>query len=332
MMRANDINLALEHVKGKNVLIIGDVMVDAYYRGSVDRISPEAPVPVLSVTDRDYRLGGAANVARNIQGMSANPILCSVIGNDEGGDLILKLLNESDMSDEGILQSASRKTTMKTRLMSGHQQLIRVDDESTDAIDSETENVFLERIESLIEQQSISAIIFEDYDKGVITESLIQGVMKLAKAQNILVTVDPKKRNFFFYAGVDLFKPNLRELKDGLYADRIEITESGLKAIHEKLSEKMPVKSVLFTLASKGVYISDGNESFLQPAFPREIADVSGAGDTVISVATCGMIAGLNLEQIAFTSNLAGGWVCQFPGVVSIELGSLQDEVIKALN
>lgn len=330
-MKAQSIIDALASVQGANVLVIGDVMIDAYHRGNADRISPEAPVPVLSVTHRENRLGGAANVALNVKAMGMNAILCSIVGNDPIGNEVFDIMQASDLDSKGILKAENRITTVKTRMMSGHQQLLRVDHEQTHPLEENDASRMLEHVLSLMDSEKPRAIIFEDYDKGVINGELVAAVVKKAQEHGIIVTVDPKKRNFFAYAGVDLFKPNLRELKDGLGRASIDTTAAGLSNIFNELHQRMPVKAALFTLASEGVFITDGSTADLQAAHERKIADVSGAGDTVISVATCAMMANLNLSEVAFASNLAGGWVCQYSGVVSIEWTALQEEISKAL-
>ncbi len=331
-MQAAHIIQALESTKGANILIIGDVMIDAYHRGKVNRISPEAPVPVLAVEERENRLGGAANVALNVQAMGARPILCSVIGADEGGKEVIKLMESLELETSGMVVSEDRITTLKTRMMSGHQQLLRVDQEETGELNHDLANGLLKKIEKLIRELSPRAIIFEDYDKGVLSHEVISRIINLARDHGIIVTVDPKKKNFFSYAGADLFKPNLRELKDGLGLPHIDTSQEGLDAVYSQLLDKMSMKAGLFTLASQGVYISDGSNSDRQPAHKRQIADVSGAGDTVISVATCALLAGLSLPEVAFVSNLAGGWVCQYPGVVSVQWPELRQEIENVLS
>jgi rfaE bifunctional protein kinase chain/domain len=308
------------------VLIIGDVMVDSYIWGAVDRISPEAPVPIVNVIKRDFRLGGAANVALNIHSLGAKPVLCALIGEDENGKKLLQRLQEKNLSAEGIVASPYRPTTVKTRLIASHQHVVRVDDESDKVVNSEEEALILNRIEKLLPQCDV--VIFEDYDKGVLNASIIEKTVALATKQNIPTVVDPKKRNFLQYKGVTLFKPNLKELREGL---KIEV-ESGNQAQVEKgvalLMEKLNTRGVMVTLSEHGVYIDLNGERVKLPAHMREIADVSGAGDTVVSIAALCVALKLSPGVIAALSNLGGGLVCQYVGVVPIDKQELQDEAV----
>lgn len=328
-MNQSAIISAFDKFKLQTILVIGDVIVDAYCRGSVGRISPEAPVPILDVKSKEFRLGGAANVALNIKGLGARPILCSVIGKDSGAKQVLNLMHDQGLVTHGILQSEDRITSVKTRLMSGHHQLLRMDEEQTSAINESQRDSLIAAILGLIQEDEPDAIIFEDYDKGVIDRSLIESVVNVAQKAGIPVAVDPKKRNFFNYQGVTLFKPNMRELIDGLNLSSLTTSDNDLHFAFEKLNETMPIDMAFFTLSADGVYITDGKVGIKHAAHKRNIADVSGAGDTVISVATCALAANLGMAEIAFLSNLAGGYVCQFPGVVAINATDLKSEFQK---
>jgi len=309
-----------------NILIIGDVMIDSYYWGKVDRISPEAPVPIVAVKSKESRMGGAANVALNIQAMGATPILCSVIGEDEEGDEFIELVEKRKQSAKGILRSANRKTTKKTRIIGNNHQMLRIDAEDVNPIQAEEESNFFDLISGIIDSESIDAIIFEDYDKGVITEGLIQKVVNLANQKRIPTTVDPKKRNFTAYNEVTLFKPNLKELKEGLKIDFNHRNQEELEAAIQQLEENLGNEQTLITLSESGVFIKSKEEKHHIPAHLRDITDVSGAGDTVISVAT--LCAALKKEPklIAELSNLAGGLVCENVGVVPIKKEDLLAE------
>ncbi len=311
-----------------NILIIGDVMIDAYMWGKVNRISPEAPVPVISVTERENRLGGAANVALNIQALGANPVMCALIGNDDKGQLFKELMADCQMTHEGILTSASRKTTVKTRVISGNQHLLRIDDEVTKPLDATQEKELLEHIESLISKYKFDAIIFEDYDKGNITPTIIEQVVKKASGLKIPTLVDPKKRNFSAYQGVTLFKPNFKEICEGL---KLDIPKGNFAALHqaaETLRNQLQAELIMVTLSELGVYITDKGSYQQIPAQIRDIADVSGAGDTVISVAACCLAAGLKPAEVAAISNIAGGLVCEKVGVVPIDATQLMAEAV----
>lgn len=315
----------------QRVLIIGDVMLDSYVWGKVDRISPEAPVPVLSVLHKEFRPGGAANVALNIKALGATPLLCSLTGNDEAGRNFLGLFKENGISTEGLIQSDHRPTTIKTRIIGHQQQLLRIDEESTaNSSDVET-HLLLGRITQLLIEHSVSAIIFEDYDKGVITPELIERVTAAAIEKEIPVVVDPKKRNFLAYRNCTLFKPNLKELRDGL---KMELHTSHPEAIMEAariLRKKLNAGMVMVTLSEAGMLIEGSNIETIIPAHRRNITDVSGAGDTVVSVATLGLAAGLSPSGFTAIANLAGGLVCEKVGVVPVDRDQLLAEVEKYL-
>jgi rfaE bifunctional protein kinase chain/domain len=317
------------HFQSKTILVLGDVMVDAYRWGRVSRISPEAPVPVLDLEEKENRLGGAANVALNLKGLGAGTFVFSVIGKDEGSGIFMQLMEEADLSTEGIIESPYRKTTVKTRLIANNNHLLRVDEEQTNELSKELENEVFERIESFCGSMRPDAIIFEDYDKGVLSEGLIFRVMKLALEMDIFTAVDPKKRNFLHYHYVNLFKPNFRELVEGLHVtakanDLPSLTEA-LNMLHSKIHNK----NTLLTLSEHGLMLYDSKQMIHFPALKRSIADVSGAGDTVIAVATLGMISGLSMAETAWISNLAGGFVCEKPGVYSISIEELKEELIQ---
>ena len=327
-MNKKQIQSLFESFNRLNVLIIGDVMVDTYVWENVNRISPEAPVPIVAVTKKESRLGGAANVALNIKAMEATPILCSVIGDDENGKAFLNLLRQQDLTAKGILISKERTTTCKTRIIGNKHQMLRVDEEVIDNTSVKITNQLFASVSKIITSQKIDAIIFEDYDKGVITPSLIQKVVELANKLGIPTTVDPKKNNFLSYKNVTLFKPNLRELKEGLHIEIPHINKAELRKAVDILNKKISAKQVLITLSEKGVFVSEAKKYFHLPAHIRSIADVSGAGDTVISVATLCLAMKTSAEFLAAVSNLAGGLVCEKVGVVSIDKKQLLHEAV----
>jgi rfaE bifunctional protein kinase chain/domain len=311
-----------------NVLIIGDVMIDNYVWGKVNRLSPEAPVPIVNVEQKEMRLGGAANVALNIQSLGANPILCSVIGADVEGNAFIELLKKQKLSQKGILKSRNRPTTIKTRVIGNNHQLIRVDEESDEDITpNETQNL-LTLINYIIHHDKIDVIIFEDYNKGVITPKLINKVVELAKQKGIPVCVDPKKKNFHAYKSVTLFKPNLKEFKEGLKIDSDELSINELQKLTSSYRVKQKIESVLITLADKGVIINTRTSKHHIPAHVRKIADVSGAGDTVISVAALCLAMQCDPFLTASLANLAGGLVCEEVGVVPINKTRFLNEAL----
>ena len=264
------------------VLVIGDVMLDSYIWGAVERISPEAPVPIINVRKRDFRLGGAANVALNLQALGAKPILCALIGNDDAGKKLQDCLDAQAISRDGLVISAQRPTTIKTRIIASHQHVVRIDEESDVMANAEEESQLLAKIEKLIPQCHV--VLFEDYDKGVLNASIIEKIIQLTTRLKIPTVVDPKKRNFLFYKNVTLFKPNLKELREGLKVDVDGADGEQISKAVIQLKEKLNASGVMITLSEHGVYIDD-TEKLKLPAHTREIADVSGAGDTVISVA-----------------------------------------------
>ena len=312
-----------------NVLIIGDVMIDAYYWGKVDRISPEAPVPIVAVEKSEKRLGGAANVALNIQAMGANAILCAPVGDDKSGEDFIQLLNDNELPTEGILQIEDRITTEKTRIIGNNFQMLRVDNETTEVINEHQTHQFISKVESLINSHKIDVIIFEDYDKGAITANLIGQVVEIANQKGIPTTVDPKKRNFTSFKNVTLFKPNLKELKEGLKIEFNKKNKVALENAIDQLESILNNKQTLITLSELGVYIKNGSEKHHIAAHHRSITDVSGAGDTVISVASLCLALGMPSSVIAELSNLAGGLVCEKVGVVSIQKDQLLKEAIE---
>ena len=312
-----------------NVLIIGDVMVDSYLWGKVSRISPEAPVPIVTVTKKERRLGGAANVALNIQALGATPILCSVIGVDIEGQAFMDLLKNQKLSQKGILKSRDRITTVKTRVIGNNAQLLRVDDEVEEDVNPAETQQLLTLISYILSHDKIDVIIFEDYNKGLITSKLISKVVELAKSKDIPTCVDPKKANFNAYKGVSLFKPNLKELREGT---KLDISGDNINELQRAVSSfrvKQKIDTVLVTLAEKGVITNSRKNKVHIPAHIRSIADVSGAGDTVISVAA--LCRAINCKEIvtAALSNLSGGLVCEQVGVVPIDKSLLFEEALK---
>jgi len=314
--------------KKRKVLVLGDVMVDAYLEGNVNRVSPEAPVPIVSFTAREERLGGAANVALNLISLGAEVSMCSVIGDDENAKTMLRLMSKRNIASNGIVNSKTRMTTVKTRVIGNQQQLLRVDEEQTDDISSKEEDLLITSVEEVL-KEGCDAIIFEDYNKGVLTEKVITEVIKLSKEYDVPTTVDPKLKNFLAYKGVTLFKPNLKELKEGLNRTFDVNDNSMFEGAVDELSSLIRAEMLLVTMSEHGVYMQTNSSKDYVPAHVRNIADVSGAGDTVISVATLCLAAGISPKSIAEIANLAGGIVCEKRGVVAIDSAQLLNEVEK---
>ena len=321
-----------ETFKNKKILVIGDVMLDRYMIGDVQRISPEAPVPVVELKKEEDRLGGAANVALNIISLGAEVVLASVIGSDVYGQRIIELCSENKIDSRTILQLPSRPTTVKTRILGNKQQLLRVDYEVNEYLTEGDEQLFLDFVIPAITNE-FDAIIFEDYNKGLLTERIIQELISACQKNNIFTSVDPKLKNFFAYKGVTLFKPNLKELKEGTgisfnFPAEKQIFESAISILNEKIQNSF----TFVTLSEFGVAISDHSLVDYIDAHVRTISDVSGAGDTVIAVATLCLCSGCSMKEIAQISNLAGGLVCEKSGVVSINSAELVEEVEKLFN
>lgn len=301
-------------------------MLDRYWRGKVRRISPEAPVPIVELENTEDRLGGAANVALNIKSLSATPYLFSVIGKDDEAAVFLKLMSDNHLFVEGILKSYERKTTVKTRVVSGTQQLLRIDSEDTHDLSLDVQVNFIQRLRTFLDIMPIHAIILQDYNKGVLYQKNIRDILQEAQIRKIPTAVDPKKKNFFEYKNVTLFKPNLKEIREAL---TIPVTSDvlALQNAANLLREKIGQTQTMITLSEKGIFSEAfSQEGFIQPTIPRSITDVSGAGDTVISVAALCLALNLDLKTMTLLANLAGGRVCESSGVVPISLAELKKE------
>lgn len=314
-----------ERIQGLPVLVVGDVMVDRYLHGRVERISPEAPVPVVHWQSEENRLGGAANVVLNLKALGAVPTLCAVCGEDEYGAILRRELVAQGLTDEGILALPLRQTTVKTRVMAQHQQLLRIDREHTHDLPVEEEMLFLKRVLDLMQTTKFAVLVFQDYNKGLLTPWVIGCLLEEAGDRGIPTAVDPKFRNFWSYRGATLFKPNLKEVRDGL-GWAFALSKDNLQAASAKMRERLGHQISLITLSEHGVFADNGTETLLAPTQPRQIADVCGAGDTVISVVSLALALGLPLSAMANLANLAGGQVCERVGVSTVDLHQLRRE------
>jgi D-glycero-beta-D-manno-heptose-7-phosphate kinase len=312
--------------KGKRIAVIGDMMLDIYFWGDVKRISPEAPVPVLEVENEFYRFGGAANVALNISSLNgiAEPI--GIIGYDNYGTIFNSLLTDQKISHHGIIVDDSRPTTSKTRVIADSQHIVRIDKESKDTIGKDIQNKILNYVKSII--KNLDGIILQDYNKGVLSSSLIPQLIELANKNKKLVTVDPKFNNFYEYKNVMVFKPNRKEAEDILgmkIKTDVEISFAG-----NTLLKKLNAKNVLLTLGEDGIAVFEKDKPEKRmPTKARKVADVSGAGDTVISTLTMALAAGANIYEASYLANYAGGIVCEEVGIIPIELDKLFDTVTR---
>ena len=323
-----DLKKIFSEFNNKRVLIIGDAMIDAYMWGEINRMSPEAPVPIVDIQKHETRLGGAANVALNIQSLEAKPILCSVIGDDIHGKLFLELMKTSNLSTTGILVSKKRRTTLKTRVIANEKHQLRVDEEDTQPIQLESQ--FINNIKNQINHCDV--IILQDYNKGTLTKNLITEVISLANKLNIPTIVDPKKINFNTYSNCTVFKPNLSEIKEGMNIDFNANNQDEIQKATNKLLNKLKAKAILLTMSEKGISITQNKEFEYTPAFKRKIIDVSGAGDTVISVASLCLTTKINFKLLSKLSSLAGGIVCEEVGVVPINKNQLLAEASIIIN
>ncbi len=326
-----DLEKLFQQFNELKVAVIGDVMLDTYWWGKVDRISPEAPVPVVAVTKKEYRIGGAGNVALNVVAMGAQVSVISVLGKDDDGEQVSRLLEESNIVTKYLVYSEQRITTNKIRIISRNQHMMRLDAERTTDLEKEEEDKLLYSFENFIASESPHVVILEDYNKGVLTEKVISKIVALCKKHNILIAVDPKRKNFFSYTGVDIFKPNLKEAKEGLNILTEGAGLSLLKDIHIQLQEKLSHTISLITLSEKGIFFQQDDKASILPTHIRNIADVSGAGDTVIAVASLVYAVTKDVMLMAEMANIAGGLVCEEVGTVAISREKLLEECKRLL-
>jgi rfaE bifunctional protein kinase chain/domain len=312
--------------------VIGDVMLDAYLWGHVERISPEAPVPIVTLDKKENRLGGAANVALNAKALGSKVFILTVLGQDDAAKEMLSLLDQLQISADYIVKDKNRITTTKTRIISRNQQMLRLDDEITDDLHKELEDLFIQNVESFIVKEKPQVIIFEDYNKGVLTSRVISAVIEICKWYHVVMTVDPKKKNFFSYQGVDVFKPNLKEVKEALHTSLDIVDQNHLQDIHSLLKDKLSHNVSFITLSEKGVFYQDMQHSAMIPTHVRSIADVSGAGDTVIATASLVYALTKDAALMAGIANIAGGLVCEEVGTVSINKDRLLQECKMLIN
>ncbi|QQS36739.1 MAG: D-glycero-beta-D-manno-heptose-7-phosphate kinase [Ignavibacteriales bacterium] len=314
------LNTLKNNFKGKKIAVIGDMMLDCYFWGDVKRISPEAPVPVVEVENEFFRFGGAANVALNLVKLNCRPIPVGVIGYDTYGTIFTALMKENKLSSNGIIIDDTRPTTAKTRVIADKQHVVRIDKENKTYLDEKIQNRVMDFIRKNIKK--FDGIILQDYNKGVLTPEIINNVIELANKNNVLITVDPKFNNFFNYKNVTVFKPNRKEAEDVL-GMKIR-TDKDIAKAGKELREKLNAKYILLTLGADGIAVFEkGTEVKRMPTKARKVADVSGAGDTVISTLTVTLAAGANILEASYLANYAGGIVCEEVGIIPIELDKL---------
>ncbi len=314
----------------RRVLVVGDVMLDQYVIGSVERISPEAPVPIVLEQRREWRLGGAANVAANIRGVGGHPYMLSVIGDDAAGARLRHHLETHHIDGQLLLTSNHRPTTIKTRIIGNHQQMLRIDHETHEPLNEKDTATLIHTALDLL--NDADAVLFEDYDKGVITPEVYATIAAAAQRKDIPVLVDPKLRNFPHYRNATLFKPNLKELRDGLGIE-LNLADFDVARVREatrRLRQMLHPAIAMITLSEHGIYATDYEREYHVPAFLRKVADVSGAGDTTIAVTTLALLSGYSLEEILILANAAAATVCARPGVVPLN-ETLMNEAIQMI-
>jgi rfaE bifunctional protein kinase chain/domain len=310
-------------LKDKRLLVIGDLMIDEYLIGQVSKISTEAPVPVVTVQDQETRLGGAANVGLNVASLGCIPVVVGAIGDDLTGDLLLELLTKNGMMAEGVIRTMGRPTTVKTRIYGGAQQIVRVDREMTNYLNAEQEKRLFEKIYELLD--SVDGVILEDYNKGVLTYNILTKIIKQANTKGLTICVDPKFNNFLNYQNITIFKPNIREIEEVLAAKILN--EQDLLAAGKLLVEKLKAKSILITRGAQGMTLFEDDNSVTHlPARARNVADISGAADTVIGMCSAAMVAGATIKESAILANFAAGLVCEEVGAIPVNKDKLVRE------
>lgn len=314
------------HFNNIRAVVIGDVMLDTYLWGKVERISPEAPVPVVSLLKKENRPGGAANVAANLRSLGAKVELYTVTGDDETGNQLSILLQQMDIAPDGIIKSKGRTTTSKTRIFGRSQHILRLDSEMTEDLNADDEIDFLNLVLAGLEKNRPDVVILEDYNKGVLSRHVIQQVIAKSNVLSIPTCVDPKQKNFLAYKDATIFKPNLKEVREALHLSLNDIDEESLGEVHAVLSRELGHQVTFITLSEKGVYYQDNRQGAIVPSHERNISDVSGAGDTVIATAALVWSATKNARLMAEIANLAGGLVCEGVGVVAVDKGRLLGE------
>lgn len=318
-------------MNGLHVVVVGDVMLDNYWWGDTERISPEAPVPVLNIKRKESRLGGAANVALNCRSLGARVSLAAVLGDDEQGALLSGMCSEAGIDTQLLLPGKARRTTSKTRVISRNQQMLRIDEEDTQELSTEEEHPFIDRVLRMLQREKPQVLIFEDYNKGVLKANVIDRITAHCKELGIITMVDPKKHNFMAYKGVHIFKPNLKEIREGLGLDMTNVSAEELSRAHRMLKEQLGHEITFITLSEKGVFAADTETELLIPSHIRNIADVSGAGDTVIATAALVYAISKNTGTMAAIANIAGGLVCEKVGVHPIGKSELENECLTLL-
>ncbi len=316
----------LENFSKVKVLVFGDIMLDRYWWGRVDRISPEAPVPVVRVNETTLIAGGAANVAANIAGLGAESFLVGVVGVDKEAAVFPNILAETNISADYLVEIKNRPTTVKTRVIAHSQQIVRIDQETVAELNAEEEIPVWQKIESLLGEVGI--IIVSDYGKGVVTETLLTRLITAAKNKNIQILVDPKGKNYLKYKGATLLTPNKKEA-----AEACKLEENGNKLVElagEQLISEIETEAILITRGEEGMTLFEKNKEPLHlKALARDVYDVTGAGDTVIATCAVALGAGASLAKAAELANISAGLVVGQIGTTAVKFEELKEAVKK---
>lgn len=330
-MKKEDIDKLFDKMSQLHVVVLGDVMLDNYWWGNVDRVSPEAPVPVVKLSKRESRMGGAANVAMNCRSLGAKVTLASVVGNDHEGNLLKDMAEQEGIDTTLLMRSSERITTTKTRIMSRSQHILRMDDEMETELSTKDEHPFLDKLLKFLQMQKPDVLIFEDYNKGVLKENIIERTIAHCREIGMVITVDPKKEHFLAYKGSTIFKPNLKEVREGLNIPLANPDKKSMDDVHARLKTELHHDITFVTLSDRGVYYANSGSDVI-PSHLRSIADVSGAGDTVIATASMVYALTKDARLMANISNIAGGLVCEELGVVPINKQRLANETVRLLS
>jgi rfaE bifunctional protein kinase chain/domain len=313
----------LQKFHGRKIAVLGDLMIDRYYWGSVRRVSPEAPVPVVEVESESVRFGGAANVANNIQALGGIPVLLGIIGDDHPGSLFTSMLREQGMGTGGVIVDADRPTTTKTRVIAAGQHVVRIDNESKQECSAVVSAKLVDAARAAI--GSVDGIIIEDYNKGAVTREVIHAVIAAARERGKPVAVDPKFNNFFEFKKVTVFKPNRREVEE-VVGGRVRSTAE-IERVGRKLLRDLDAENILLTRSEEGMSLFEANGTVTHyPTTAEVVQDVSGAGDTVISTLTMALVAGADIRESCMLANCAGGVVVGSVGIIPI----LPDDLLRA--
>ncbi|HKK88731.1 MAG TPA: bifunctional ADP-heptose synthase [Saprospiraceae bacterium] len=322
-------NNFFDKIQGERVLVIGDIMLDRYLYGQVDRISPEAPVPVVSLQKEEEKLGGAANVALNLKALGCEVFLIGSIGLDASGEKLKQILPEQGIGADYLVEMEHRKTTVKSRVIGGSQHLLRVDSEDLASLDEKQSQLVFDKYRRCIDEKGIQLVLVQDYDKGLLTDSLLKRLLNFNEQRGIFTSIDPKKHDLCTYSPCQLLKPNWKEFQAHFGARDWTPEARLLEEKSEALKNNCELEKLLITLSDQGVFYFDGVKNAWTPTQSREIVDVCGAGDAVFAIATLAAKFGLSGEDIGRLSNIAGGLVCQHLGVVAVKLSEMRQELKK---